>query len=102
MDKRVFNGGHSNGGRKSKAEEQKLVERLSPLNDLALTALKNALEKGSQWAVKLYFEYYYGKPTKVVEIGSSFDKNDHVEVDYSKLSTECLEELLNACKTYNH
>ncbi len=31
MDGRRNNGGHSNGGRKPKAEEVKLIERLTPL-----------------------------------------------------------------------
>jgi hypothetical protein len=68
MDRRRFNGGHSNGGRKSKAEEQKLIENLTPLKDKALKTLESALDNGDPWAVKLFFQYYYGKPkTQVVE-----------------------------------
>ena len=32
-------------GRKPKAEEQKLIEKLTPLNELALDSLKKGLEK---------------------------------------------------------
>lgn len=67
-DGRKNNGGHSNGGRKPKAEEQALIERLTPMNKLALTALKKAVTKGDSWAVKLYFEYYYGKPKETKDI----------------------------------
>ena len=49
-------------GRKAKAEEQKLIENLTPMNDMALESLKKGLEKKEQWAVKLFFEYFYGKP----------------------------------------
>mgnify|MGYP003123994921 FL=1 len=58
-------------GRKPKAEEQKLIEKLTPLNDLALESLKKGLEKKEQWAVKLYFEYFYGRPQHRVDVTSN-------------------------------
>ena len=63
MDSRKNNGGHK-AGRKSKAEEQSLIEKLTPLEPTALEALKSALsdEKKHHWSVKLFFEYFYGKP----------------------------------------
>jgi hypothetical protein len=67
MDKRKNNGGHSNGGRKPKAEEQKLIERLSPLADAGYKALQDALTNGEGWAVKLFFEYMYGKAKQQIE-----------------------------------
>ena len=56
-----------NSGRKSKAEEQQLVERLSPFQDLGLEKLVAAMRLGEQWAIKMYFEYMYGKPTQRIE-----------------------------------
>jgi len=56
------------GGRPSKAEEQALIEKLSPLEEKAFKALKNAIQEEHSWAVKMYFEYMYGKPTDKVEI----------------------------------
>ena len=58
-------------GRKPKAEEQKLIEKLTPLNELALESLKKGLEKKEQWAVKLYFEYFYGRPQQRVDVTSN-------------------------------
>ena len=58
-------------GRKTKADEQKLIEKLTPLNDLALESLKKGLEKKEQWAVKLYFEYFYGRPQQRVDVTSN-------------------------------
>ena len=55
-------GKRAGSGRKAKAEEQKLIENLTPMNDIALESLKKGLEKKEQWAVKLFFEYFYGKP----------------------------------------
>lgn len=66
MDRRKFNGGNKNAGRKSKAEEQQLVEKLSPLEPKAFAALTNALADEKDWAVKLYFNYMYGKPKEQV------------------------------------
>ena len=56
------------GGRPSKADEQKLIEKLSPLEDKAFKALNNAIEEEHSWAVKMYFEYMYGKPKEKVEV----------------------------------
>jgi len=63
------NGGARKGaGRKSKAEEHKLIETLTPLMPQAYKALKNALKDEEQWAVKLTMEYFYGKPKQSTDI----------------------------------
>ena len=36
-DKRKYNGGHTSAGRKPKAEEVALIEKLTPLEPLAFT-----------------------------------------------------------------
>jgi len=62
-------GGKRKGaGRKAKAEEQKLIENLTPMNSIALDSLQKGLEKKEQWAVKLFFEYFYGKPQQRVDV----------------------------------
>jgi len=55
-------------GRKSKSEEIKLIEKLSPLDNLAMDALKKGLEKGNFQFVQLYFHYCHGKPTETKDI----------------------------------
>jgi hypothetical protein len=67
-DGRKNNGGNKNAGRKPKAEEQALIEKLSPLEPKAFKALEDAVIDGQSWAVKMYFEYMYGKPKEKVEI----------------------------------
>ena len=67
MDGRKNNGGHKTAGRKSKADEQQLIEKLTPLEPAALSALKEGLEDEQAWAVKLFMEYRYGKPKQIVE-----------------------------------
>ena len=74
MDKRINNGGARKGaGRKGKAEEQKLIEHLTPMNSKALKSLEQGLDKKEQWAVKLFFEYFYGKPQQRVDVTTNDD-----------------------------
>jgi hypothetical protein len=57
-----------NAGRQGKAEEQKLVEKLSPLEDTAHKKLREAINDGEKWAVELFFKYMYGLPKQVVDM----------------------------------
>lgn len=69
MDKRKNNGGKREGaGRKPKAEEQALIEKLSPLAPKAFKALDNAIQDEHSWALRLWFEYMYGKPKEKIEV----------------------------------
>lgn len=73
-DKRKTNGGKREGaGRKPKAEEQQLIEKLSPLEKAAFIALKKGLKDGQNWAVKLFFEYKFGKAKEYKEIDLTVD-----------------------------
>jgi len=70
-DGRRNNGGHSTkgrAGRPSKAEEQKLIEKLGPIEPEALKQLKKAVKTGEPWAIKMFFEYMYGKPKQTTEV----------------------------------
>lgn len=60
-------GAREGAGRKSKAEEQKLIEKLSPLEDTAHAKLKENISLGKEWAIKLFFDYMYGKPKQMIE-----------------------------------
>jgi len=56
------------GGRKAKSEEQNLIEKLTPMSPIAHKKLKEAITAGEQWAVKLWFEYFYGKPRQSLDL----------------------------------
>jgi hypothetical protein len=74
MDNRKNNGGAREGaGRKPKALEQKLIERLDAIidKDEALGKLGELVAKGDIRAVQLYLSYRYGKPKESVDINSS-------------------------------
>jgi len=68
MDGRKNNGGHKTAGRKSKAEEVELIERLTPLEPKAFEALKAGIEKGDFKYVQLFYNYYAGKPRETKDI----------------------------------
>ena len=89
MDKRTNNGGARKGaGRKGKAEEQKLIENLTPMNSMALESLQKGLEKKEQWAVKLFFEYFYGKPQQRVDVTSNEETLNMPIINFVETETE--------------
>ena len=59
-------GAREGAGRKSKAQEQGLIEKLTPLEPLAFKALNDAVADGKDWAVKLFFQYKFGMPKQIV------------------------------------
>jgi len=68
MDKRKNNGGHKTAGRKSKAEEIQMIERLTPLEPKAFKALEKGVEKGDFKYVQMFYHYYAGKPKETKDI----------------------------------
>ena len=73
MDGRKNNGGHKTAGRKSKAEEVELIERLTPLEPKAFEALKAGIEQGDFKYVQLFYNYYAGKPRETKDINLNED-----------------------------
>jgi|TARA_R100000084_G_scaffold32406_3_gene12848 hypothetical protein len=65
----MAHGGKRQGaGRKSKADEINLIEKLSPLEDAAYIALKEGVERGDFKYVQLFYNYYAGKPKETKDI----------------------------------
>jgi hypothetical protein len=62
------------GGRKPKATELKIIEKLTPLETMAFEALAEGLKSGDFSYVKLFMEYRFGKPKDIME--SSGSSND--------------------------
>tara|TARA_R110000764_G_scaffold120027_1_gene207867 strand:+ start:68 stop:340 length:273 start_codon:yes stop_codon:yes gene_type:complete len=90
MDGRSNNKGTkgNKGGRPSKAEEQKLIENLTPMNEMALKSLEKGIEKKEQWAVKLFFEYFYGKPQQRVDVTSNDESINMPLINFVETDTE--------------
>lgn len=66
-EKKKHGGARPNSGRKSKSEEQNLVEKLTPIEPDALKQLQQAVRGGEKWAVDLFFKYFYGLPKQVID-----------------------------------
>ncbi len=63
------NGGIRQGaGRKPKATELELIERLSPMDDIALKAIQNGVKSGEYNFIKLFMEYRFGKAKETMSI----------------------------------
>lgn len=58
-------------GRKPKSDEIKLIERLSPMADVAFQKLKEGVESGDFKFIQLYLNYYAGKPKESKDITSN-------------------------------
>lgn len=67
MDGRKNNGGNKNAGRKPKAEELKLIEKLTPYHDKAIKLLFKKIDEEDMNALKMYFEYVHGKPKQQID-----------------------------------
>ena len=61
------------GGRPPKADEIALIERLSPMDDVALDALKKGVSSGEFNFVKLFMEYRYGKPKQDISLSGEMN-----------------------------
>ena len=63
--------GNKGGGRKPKADEEKLIQKLSELDDTAFECLKNGIEEGNYNFWNKFMEFRYGKPKERVDVTSN-------------------------------
>jgi hypothetical protein len=91
-DGRKNNGGNKNAGRKSKAEEFKLIDQLDKLKDpvWAIKKMFEHIESGSEKMLEKYLAYRFGMPKQIIEQET---KDVTAKKDYSKLSVEDLKTL---------
>jgi len=85
MDGRKNNGSkkgeNRGGGRPPKIEEVALIERLSPMDDIALNALEKGVKSGEFPFIKLFMEYRYGKPKETATVTI---ENNVIRVTYEE------------------
>tara|TARA_R110002072_G_scaffold4468_1_gene31186 strand:+ start:322 stop:588 length:267 start_codon:yes stop_codon:yes gene_type:complete len=55
-------------GRPSKADEIKMIERLSPLDDLAFQKLKEGIERDEFAYLKLWMYFRFGRPKQIQDV----------------------------------
>jgi len=63
-------GARPGSGRKPKATEMELIERLTPMEDEALRQLELGVRSGDYNFIKLFMEYRYGKPKQQIDMTS--------------------------------
>jgi len=79
------NGGKREGaGRKPKADEVELIERLSPMDDLALQKLKEGVSSGDFKFIQLFMSYRYGRPKESKDITSNGESLNFGSIDWFK------------------
>ncbi len=81
-------GKRPNSGRKSRMEELKMIERLTPMADDAYKALHEGIKSGSVHFVKLFFEYYAGKPKQIVEAEVKADDVTRSVLEFIKIKDD--------------
>jgi hypothetical protein len=60
--------GNKFSGRRKKEADIKMIERLSPLDDIAFEKLREGVENGQFAYLKLYFLYRFGSPISIQEV----------------------------------
>ena len=85
-DGRKNNGGHKTAGRKSKAEEFKLIEKLDKYIDQqsVFETLGDLIRDGNLKAVEIYLNYYFGKPTEKVDHSTNGESINNPIVVFNK------------------
>jgi len=86
MEEKQRGGKRDGAGRKSKAEEQSLIEKLTPLEPKAFEALQNAIMDEKDWAVKLFFQYKFGMPKQVIDQNTNHTLSDFQIKDLVKFN----------------
>ena len=63
-----MSGQKGRSGRKPKSEDIEMIEKLTPLDEMAFIKLKEGIEANEFAYLKLYFLYRWGKPREIQEI----------------------------------
>lgn len=93
MEENKHGGARQGAGRKPKEDELKIIERLDNIieSDEALISLKELIKDKNFNAIKLYFEYRFGKPKETIEnINKNYDAGKLTEEE-----AEILAKVLN-------
>lgn len=64
-------GARQRAGRKTKEDEGKLIERLSPMDDLWIEKVQQGMEEGDSTILKLFASYRWGQPKQTIDTNLS-------------------------------
>jgi len=60
-------GARPGAGRKRRMEEHEIIERLTPMADIAFKVLKEKVAEGDMKAIQIFMSYFIGLPTQKIE-----------------------------------
>lgn len=100
--KNGWGGRRPNSGRKPKAKEMELIEKLDKLIDPedAIISLNKLISKLDIAAIRLYLEYRFGKPKNKVDVTTQGERIHNFNL--SNLTDEQLEIVLKLYDTGEH
>lgn len=67
IEKRKWGGARANAGRKSKASEEEVMEKLHPMAKDFYVKMHEKIRDGDMKALQLFAAYYIGLPTQKIE-----------------------------------
>lgn len=73
-------GARPGAGRPPKADEQLLIEKLTPMRDDAIKALHDGVKAGNSYYVKMFMEYFYGKPRETVKMTHEIEQGQQFKI----------------------
>lgn len=65
--KKQHGGKRENSGRKKRMEEYEIIEKLSPMSDIAFKVLQDKIADGDMKAIQIFMQYFIGLPTQKIE-----------------------------------
>jgi len=65
--KKSWGGKRPNSGRPRRMDENEIIAKLSPFENLAFEKLREKIESGDIKALQIYFSYYLGQPVQKVD-----------------------------------
>ena len=63
----TWGGKREGAGRKSRMNEQEIIQKLEPMAEMAFRQLREKLAEGDMKALQLFVQYYIGLPTQKIE-----------------------------------
>lgn len=60
-------GARPGSGRKRRMEEHEIIEKLTPMADIAFKVLRDKVAEGDMKAIQIFMNYFIGLPTQKIE-----------------------------------
>jgi hypothetical protein len=88
-------GGYRVGaGRKRRMEEYEIIEKLTPMEDIAFNVLQQKIKEGDMKAIQIFMQYFIGLPTQKIENKIEGNLNQ-VNVEVIKVNKDEMDKSLN-------